>query len=363
MSGKDQSVISKEALMSTKPGKQIMKQALFKSKGYKLFNKYKEETENQFPDFAERFAKGLLAEIKSDTNPNSTQQSFGDEVGSTEIILNASEIEPIKSKLESLEVMQDRVNRILNSNFVKMTFPVFNGLFDAAAEYSGRDDPQLKQDIVDYLHWKEKVGEDTSPEAPFFYSSNAKGVTDTIYKRHSVRDYSDELVSEASIHALLYAAVQAPTSMHQEPWAFAIIQDKKVLERLSEHAKEMVFEEQRPITTIFRKILNKAQNADFNIFYNSSTLMVIYGKPLGEFVAADCWLAAQNVMLAAYGANLGSCVIGFAVPALNTAQWKKKLEIPLEMTAYAPIIVGNLAGETPGTSRKPPEVLCWLKTH
>ena len=149
MSGKDQSVISKEALMSTKPGKQIMKQALFKSKGYKLFNKYKEETENQFPKFAERFAQGLLDEIKSDTNPNATQQAFGNEVGSTEIILNASEIEPIKSKLSSLDVMQDRVNRILNSNFVKMTFPVFNGLFDAAAEYSGRDDPQLKQDMVE----------------------------------------------------------------------------------------------------------------------------------------------------------------------------------------------------------------------
>ena len=70
MSGKDQSVISKESLMSTKPGKQIIKQALFKSKGYKLFNKYKEETENEFPSFAERFAQGLLHEIKSDTNPN-----------------------------------------------------------------------------------------------------------------------------------------------------------------------------------------------------------------------------------------------------------------------------------------------------
>jgi len=149
VSGKDQSVVSKEALMSTKPGKKIMKQALFKSKGYKLFNKYKEETENEFPNFAKRFAEGLLHEIKSDTNPNSTQQAFGDEVGSTEIILNSSEIEPIKSKLESLDVLQDRVNRILNSNFVKMTFPVFNGLFDAAAEYSGRNDPQLKQDMVE----------------------------------------------------------------------------------------------------------------------------------------------------------------------------------------------------------------------
>ncbi|MGI9566246.1 MAG: hypothetical protein ACR2LL_04440 [Nitrosopumilus sp.] len=149
MSGKDQSVINKESLMSTKPGKQIMKQGLFKSKGFKLFNKYKEETENEFPNFAERFTQGLLDEIKSDPNPNSTQQAFGDEVGSTEIILNYSEIEPIKSKLESHDVLQDRVLRILNSNFVKMTFPVFNALFDGAANYSGRNDPQLRQDMVE----------------------------------------------------------------------------------------------------------------------------------------------------------------------------------------------------------------------
>ena len=149
MSGKDQSVISKEALMSTKPGKQIMKQALFKSKGYKLFTKYKEETEDEFPNFAERFARGLFHEIKSDSDPNFTQQAFGNEVGSTEIILNSSEIAPIKSKLESYDVLKDRVNRILDSNFVKMTFPVFNGLFDGAADYSGRNSPQLKQDVVE----------------------------------------------------------------------------------------------------------------------------------------------------------------------------------------------------------------------
>lgn len=149
MSGKDQSVVSKESLMSTKPGKQIIKQALFKSKGYKLFNKYKEETEKEFPNFAERFAQGLFHEIKSDTDPNSTQQAFGNEVGSTEIILNASEIEPIKSKLSDIDILRDRVLRILNSNFVKMTFPVFNALFDGAANYTGLDDPQLKQDIVE----------------------------------------------------------------------------------------------------------------------------------------------------------------------------------------------------------------------
>ncbi len=149
VSGKDQSVTSKEALMSTKPGKQIMKQALFKKKGYKLFNRYKEETEKEFPNFAERFAQDLYKEIRSDSSPNSTQQAFGDEVGSTEIILQSTEINPIRSKLDDIDVIRDRVGRILNSNFVKMTFPVFNALFDGANEYLGNKNAHLKQDIVE----------------------------------------------------------------------------------------------------------------------------------------------------------------------------------------------------------------------
>jgi len=149
VSGKDQSVVSKEALMSTKPGKQIMKQGLFKSKGYKLFNQYKEEAENAFPNFADRFARDLLNEIKSDPSPNSTQQTFGNEVGSTEIILQASQIDSIKLKMENPEIINDRVLRILNSNFVKMTFPVFNALFDGASEYAGKKDPTLRQNVVE----------------------------------------------------------------------------------------------------------------------------------------------------------------------------------------------------------------------
>ena len=37
MSGKDESIFSKSALMATKPGKQIIKQGLFKSKGKGAF--------------------------------------------------------------------------------------------------------------------------------------------------------------------------------------------------------------------------------------------------------------------------------------------------------------------------------------
>jgi nitroreductase len=98
---------------------------------------------------------------------------------------------------------------------------------------------------------------------------------------------------------------------------------------------------------------------DFDIFYHAGTLIVICAKPAGPFVVADCWLAAENLMLAACALGIGSCVIGFAVSALNTPEWKTALGVPEEMTAVAPIIVGIPNGDTPPVSRKAPEILSW----
>lgn len=150
VSSKDESVFSKEALMSTKPGKDIVKQALFKSKGYRQFDKYKKEAEEEFPKFTKRFTEDLLREIKSDNNPSETQDKFATEVGSNEIVLEKSQIETVKKRLGDYETLQDRVSRILNSNFVKMTFPVFSALYDAASQHFGdTDDMKKKTDIVD----------------------------------------------------------------------------------------------------------------------------------------------------------------------------------------------------------------------
>ena len=150
MSGKDESVFSKDALLSTKAGKEIEKQALFKSKGYRQFDKYKKEAEEEFSNFVKRFTDDLLKEIKSDSSPNTTQQKFAEEIGSKEIILEQSQIGAVKTRLENHETLMDRVSRILNSNFVKMTLPVFSALYDASSGYFGdKQDSQLKTNMID----------------------------------------------------------------------------------------------------------------------------------------------------------------------------------------------------------------------
>ena len=193
---------------------------------------------------------------------------------------------------------------------------------------------------------------------------------DAIYGRRSVRDYTSRPVDEATVQTLLEAAVHAPTAMHEEPWSFVVVQDGEALKRISDQAKAMWRRElaaqaharsgggRGPDATDLAKRL---ADPDFNIFYNAATLIVITTKPRGQFVIADCWLAAENLMLAAHGLGFGSCCIGFALGALGEPATRSELALPAAAIPVAAIIVGQAAGTPPPVGRKPPAILSWLK--
>lgn len=196
---------------------------------------------------------------------------------------------------------------------------------------------------------------------PNHMSNTSISIMDAIYRRRSVLDYTPQMVSEASIHVLLYAAIQAPTDLHSEPWAFAVIQDRQLLDRLSETARQTIWllAHSGDPASASRRSVNLISDPAYNVFHNAGTLIVIYGRPAGPFDAADCWLAAENLMLAACAAGLGTCLIRIAAPALNTPEWKEILNVPAELTAYAPIVVGYPAAVPAPPARRPPKLLAW----
>lgn len=183
------------------------------------------------------------------------------------------------------------------------------------------------------------------------------GVMDAIYKRRAVRNFTPEKISPDMVRLLAAAAVQAPTAMHEEPWLFTVIQDREILKELSDSAKRHLKKELTPDSSRARDALALVDDDNFNIFYNAGTLIVIWAKPMSQFAAADCWLAAENLMLAACAQGLGTCVIGFAVAALNTPYWRGKIGLHEKMVAVAPIIVGIPASQPDAVPRKAPEIL------
>ena len=192
---------------------------------------------------------------------------------------------------------------------------------------------------------------------------------DAIFMRRSVRAYTLQPVDEPTVLALLDAAVQAPTAMHTEPWVFVVIQDRDVLRRVSDRAKRSWISDAAHCRDLHvgadadaaAASAERFASPDFNTFYDAGTLIAIGARPLGPFVTADCWLAAENLMLAACTLGLGTCCIGSAVAALNSPDTKSELGIPAEIEIVAPIIVG-IGREVPGeAARKEPAIASWTR--
>jgi nitroreductase len=183
-------------------------------------------------------------------------------------------------------------------------------------------------------------------------------IFETILARRSVRRYKARRLDRTTISILLEAAVHAPTAIHQEPWAFVIVQDKQQLQKLSDQAKPL-FMAQAQVHGLEHAghSFDIFKYPDFNIFYDASTLIIICGKTTAPSFEADCWLAAENLMLAACAMGLGSCVIGSALPALNTSETKIALNIPENFIAVAPIVVGYPDDEIVPVIRKNPVIL------
>jgi nitroreductase len=193
------------------------------------------------------------------------------------------------------------------------------------------------------------------PQNPNMQESGIK----LIYDRASTRSYCYEDLSQQTVQSLLEAGVRAPTALHQEPWSFVVVQDRDLLQRISDAAKPLFIKQLSRVGVPREKVSHSFLDPHFNIFYDAGALIVVCADPHLPFIEADCWLAAENIMLAATAMGIGSCAIGSALPALNLPEVKSELNIPDSFTAVAALIVGVPKTKAQPSLRHPPRVLSW----
>ena len=183
-------------------------------------------------------------------------------------------------------------------------------------------------------------------------------LNDAIIGRRSIRAYKSRAVDEPTITRLIEAATHAPNAVNLQPWTFTVVRDQARLDQLSHDAKAHMLGTlpAGPQSDHFRQLLAAP---DFQIFYHAPVLILISGVTGGPWIVEDCSLAAENLMLAAYAAGLGTCWIGFAQSFLQTAAGKQLLDLPTDWVPVAPIIVGHPVAAVPAVPRKPAEVR-WL---
>jgi len=178
---------------------------------------------------------------------------------------------------------------------------------------------------------------------------------ETVHSRRAVRAYKADAVDETIIRTLVDAAVQAPSAVNEQPWSFTVARDRELLARISDAAKAHMLTSTSIglLSHHFKEILNDPK---FNIFYDAPVLVVIASKVEGPWAVIDCSLAAQNLMLAARAAELGTCWIGFAQSYLATPEGKAAIKLPPSYLPVAPIIVGHPVAFPAPVPRKSAEI-------
>jgi len=178
---------------------------------------------------------------------------------------------------------------------------------------------------------------------------------EAIYTRRSTREFTAEPVDEKTIRGLIDAAIQAPSAVNQQPCSFCVVRDKTVLDTISRASKIHMLRS-TPAALLshhFQQILN---DQTFDIFYHAPVLILISSVADIPWAVEDCALAAENLMLAARAAALGTCWIGFAQTWLATSEGKAAVKLPDVYKPVAPIIVGHPKSPPPPVPRREPEI-------
>lgn len=177
---------------------------------------------------------------------------------------------------------------------------------------------------------------------------------DAIAERRSVREYLPQSPPEELIKRVVSAAVMAPSAVNRQPWTFTVVRDRSLLDRISREAKAHMTGA-RPLR-LPEHLYEWLASEEFHVFYRAPALIVISAPAIDPWIAEDCALAAQNLMLAAHGFGLGSCWIGLSQPWLATPAGKQALGLAETQTPVAPIILGYPAAAPPAVARKEPDI-------
>jgi nitroreductase len=184
-------------------------------------------------------------------------------------------------------------------------------------------------------------------------------LNEAIYQRRAVRQYRAQAVEREAVRRVLEAAVQAPSTLNQQPWAFAVIHGRKRLEELAARAKAHLLATFPTTLELHLRTQDYYAREEHDVFHGADTLIVIYATHGREHPEEDCCLAAQNLMLAAHGLGLGTCPVGFVRSWLNRPEIKRELGVPDDYTAVFPVVLGYPASQPHTPPRRPPEIVSW----
>lgn len=167
--------------------------------------------------------------------------------------------------------------------------------------------------------------------------------TELIKNRHSCRAFTDQLLKPEEVELLLKAALLAPSSKRKTPWHFILVEDKSMLQKLSQ---------------------SKPHGAAF-LAEAALAIVVVADGLLSDVWIEDASIASIYIQLQAESLGLGSCwaqIRNRLTPDETDADEyvRQLLDIPYQLQVLSIIGIGHKAQATQPFDE---EKLKWEKIH
>lgn len=190
-------------------------------------------------------------------------------------------------------------------------------------------------------------------------------ISDVLAARRSIRHYLSHPVAREHLDALVQTMRHAPSGMNSRPVQALVITDAQLLAEVSAQTMAMYRQLTRLVRTPLGRLLlravagreavNRLQSAlpeltamlrqhvagHDPVLHSAPALLLLHAARTGPCGHDDCLLAAMSAMLTAPSLGLGTCMIGFVLPAFQRlAQLRVRIGLPAGHEVYAVLTVG-----------------------
>lgn len=163
---------------------------------------------------------------------------------------------------------------------------------------------------------------------------------DAIFNRRSIRNYTEDPVSEEDITTLLRAAFSAPTAVNVQPWEFVVVNDKEILDKIRD------------------KFVFARYNAPLAIVVCGNMNYALKGQDKDLWIC-DCSAAIENMLLAATDIGLGSVWIGVYPIQSRMETMQKLMHMPEHVKPLGMVYFGHSVHKEPGRCRYNEKAVYW----
>lgn len=145
---------------------------------------------------------------------------------------------------------------------------------------------------------------------------------DLIFKRRSIRSYTEKQISEEKIKTLLTAGMSGPTACDKKTPEFIIIQDPAVLKDVSSYLPNGGFLAESPLGILVCGNMERAHDGE------------------ESYMLQDCSAAIENILLAAVALGLGACWLGIHPRPDRVNNISKFFQLPKNIIPVSAISIG-----------------------